>query len=182
MRSAVRNRHQKAAFRPGEARVSRAQVAELMTLACSSDADARLVAATYLCPCHVRGRTEAIWQAVLALMADADPRVRFAAWHTLEDGGVPGEDGVLERLATALDGEADPKVRGIALLAIGPLLAERDRRELGRMRRPEFMRKGKCDFCSERDVFVREDFDTRIPTAGLSRAALICRSCSATES
>jgi len=179
VRSALRNQAQKAAFRPGEARVTRAQVAELLTLARSGDVEERLVAAKYLCPCHVRGRTETIWQTVLWLMADADPRVRFAAWHTLEDSGVPGEAGVLERLETALEGEADPKVRGIAMLAVGPLLAERDRRELGRMRRLEFARRGKCDFCGERDAFVREDFDTRIPTAGLSRAALVCRGCAA---
>jgi hypothetical protein len=173
----LRSRHQKAAFRPGEARVSRSQVAELLALARSGDAAERLVAAKHLCPCHVRGRTEPIWQTVLELMADADPRVRFAAWHTLEDGGVPGEDGVLARLEAALAGEADPKVRAIAMLVIGPLLAERDRRELGRMRRAEPLQKGKCDFCGERDVVVREDFETRIPTAGLSRAALVCRGC-----
>lgn len=177
MRGALRNRHQKAAFRLGEQRVSRAQVAELLALANSCDADERLLAAKFLCPCHVRGRTEPIWQAVLALMADVDPRVRFAAWHTLEDGGVPAESGVLERLEAALQGECDPKVRTMATSVIGPLIAERERGELARMRRPGFARRGKCDFCGERDVQVREDFDTRIPTQGLSRAALICRSC-----
>jgi len=45
MKAKLRNRFQKAAFRPGEARVSRAQVAELMTLARSDDADERLIAA-----------------------------------------------------------------------------------------------------------------------------------------
>ncbi|HEX3408615.1 MAG TPA: hypothetical protein VHS81_15385 [Caulobacteraceae bacterium] len=69
----------------------------------------------------------------------------------------------------------------MAMLVIGPLLAERHRRELGRMRRAEHLRKGKCDFCGERDGLVREDFDTRIPTAGLSRPALICRSCVAAD-
>ena len=176
---AIRNRHQKAAHRPGVRRVSRAQVAELLELARSDAADERLTAATYLCPCHVRGRTEPIWQAVLSLMADADPRVRFAAWHTLEDGGVPREEGVLERLQTALAGEADPKVRGIAELTIGPLIAERERAELGRMRRLEFAERGKCDFCGARDTPVRRDLDTPIPTAGLSRPALICRACAA---
>jgi hypothetical protein len=177
MKAKTRNRHQKAAFRPGEMRVSRARVAELLELARSNAADERLTAATYLCPCHVRGRTEPIWQAVLGLMADADPRVRFAAWHTLEDGGVPREDGVLERLQTALGGETDPKVRGIAELAIGPLIAERERAELDRMRRLEFAVRGKCDFCGERDAPVRQDLDTRVPTAGLSRPALVCRTC-----
>jgi hypothetical protein len=160
-------------------RVTRAQVAELLALARSREADERLVAARYLCACHVRGRTEAIWQAVLALMADADPRVRFAAWHTLEDGGVPREAGVLELLEAALEVEADPKVRVMATSVIGPHIAERDRRELGRMRRLEFIRRGRCDFCGERDVPAREDLETRIPTAGLPRSALICRRCSA---
>jgi hypothetical protein len=177
MRAALRNRHQKAAFRPGEARVSRAELAELLALSRSDDADERLTAATFLCPCHVRARTEPIWQAVLNLMADADPRVRFAAWHTLEDGGVPREDGVLERLQAALAAEADPKVRGIANQAIGPLVAERERAELGRMRRLDFAQRGKCDFCGERDTPVRQDLETSIPTAGLSRPALICRAC-----
>jgi hypothetical protein len=182
MKTALRNKHQKAAFRRGDVRVSRAQVAELLTLATSRDAEQRLVAATLLCPCHVRGRTETIWRTVLALMADADPRVRFAAWHTLEDGGVPREPGVLERLEAALQGEADAKVRTMAVSVIGPLLEERSRRELGQMRRLQADRKGKCDFCGERDVPVREDFDTPIPTGGLPRAALICRRCAASRS
>ena len=180
MKTALRNKHQKAAYRRGDVRVTRAQVSELLTLARSGDAEERLVAATLLCPCHVRGRTETIWQAVQALMADADPRVRFAAWHTLEDGGVPREPGVLERLETSLAAEAEPKVRAMARSPIGPLLAERDRRELGRMRRPaQTDRKGKCDFCGERDIPVRADLETRIPTNGLPRAALICRACDA---
>jgi len=92
---------------------------------------------------------------------------------------VPREEGVLERLETVLAGEADAKVRAIAELAVGPLIAERERRDLGRMRRLEPTRRGKCDFCGERDAPVREDLETRIPTAGLPRAALICRGCDA---
>ncbi len=179
MKTALRNRYQKAAVRPGEARVSRAQVAELLALAESADADERLVAAKFLCPCHVRGRTEAIWRSLLALMADQDPRVRFAAWHTLEDGGVPAEAGVLERLEAALEREADAKVRAMAMSAIGPLLAERDRRELRRLGRADFGRKGKCDFCGERGVTVREDVETLIPSGASRRPALICDSCEA---
>ena len=179
MKTALRNRHQKAAFRPGEARVSRARVAELLVLTDSVDAEDRLVAAKFLCPCHVRGRTEEIWRALRKLMADADPRVRFAAWHTLEDGGVPGEPGMLEQLEAALASEDDAKVRTMAMSVIGPLVAERQRAELARMRRPQLHRRGKCDFCGERDIPVRADLETRIPTNGLPRAALICRACDA---
>ena len=179
MKTVPRNRHQKAAHRPGEKRVSRAQVDELLELSKSELAEDRLVAAKYLCPCHVRGRTDHIWNAVLGLMTDDDPRVRFAAWHTLEDGGVPGEAGVLEMLEARLRQETDPGVLGMASFAIGPLLAERDRRDLSLMRRPAPQMRGKCDFCGERGVAVERDFETMIPTADMPRPALICQRCAA---
>lgn len=47
------NRHQKAAHKPGERKVSRAEIADLLELSCSAEVDDRLVAAQYLCPCHI---------------------------------------------------------------------------------------------------------------------------------
>ena len=90
-----RNKHQKAAHRPGEVKVSRAQVGELLELSCSADADERLTAAKFMCPCHIRGRIPEVWSAIYRLMEDDDRRVRFAAWHTLEDGGLPSEPDAL---------------------------------------------------------------------------------------
>ena len=178
MRATVRNRHQKAAHRPGERRVSRAEVARLIGLAASEDEEDRLTAAKNLCPCHVRGRTEAIWDAVTQLMTDPAPKVRFAAWHTLEDGGIPPEPGVFERLAALFDAETDASVRRVAEEALGPALAGRERLELGWMRRSAAPRVvGKCDFCGARDVAVERDLETMIPTAGLSRPALLCGAC-----
>jgi hypothetical protein len=179
MKPAGRNSYQKAAHRPGERRVTRGRVGELLALSRSEDAEDRLIAARFLCPCHVRGRTEEIWSAVEGLMGDDDVRVRAAAWHTLEDGGVPAEPGMLERLGALLARETDPGVRRLATDAIGPVLAEQNRLALRHMRRPEAPTRGKCDFCGERDVAVRTDLETRIPTGGLSRAALICRRCDA---
>jgi hypothetical protein len=177
--SVGRNSYQKAAHRPGEARIRRGQVDQLLVLASSGCAEDRLAAAKFLCPCHVRGRTEEIWQAVVALMADEDPRVRFAAWHTLEDGGLPSEEGTLERLEALLATESDQGVLRLANAIIGPALRQRDRQDLRRMRRPEVAMRGKCDFCGERDVAVRTDLETRIPTSGPPRPALICRVCDA---
>jgi hypothetical protein len=181
MKPAGRNGYQKAAHKPGEVRVRRGQVDELLALAGSDSAEDRLVAAKFLCPCHVRGRTDHIWGAVVALMADTDPRIRAAAWHTPEDGGVPPGPGVLERLETLLARETDPAVRRLADDAIGPVLAERKRAQLRHMRRPDTAIRGKCDFCGARAVPVRTDLETRIPTAGLSRPALICHRCDAPE-
>jgi hypothetical protein len=120
-----------------------------------------------------------MWEVIVALMSDDDPRIRGAAWHTLEDGGVPAGDGVLERLEALLARESDPGVRRLAMEVFGPVLDERDRQALRHMRRPLPSARGKCDFCGERDVAVRTDLETRIPTGGLSRPALICRRCDA---
>jgi hypothetical protein len=179
MRVAGRNNYQKAAHKIGERRITRAQADELLALSKSRDAEDRLVAAQFLCPCHVRGRTEDMWNAIVALMADDDPRIRGAAWHTLEDGGAPAGDGVLDRLEALLARECDPGVRRLAEDVIGPILGERARAELRHMRRPQPAMRGKCDFCGERDVAVRTDLETRIPTHGLPRSALICRTCDA---
>ncbi len=179
MRAAGRNSYQKAAHRAGERRISRAQADELLALSRSDDAEDRLVAARFLCPCHVRGRTEDMWEAIVALMSDEDARIRGAAWHTLEDGGVPAGEGVLERLEALLARETDDGVRRLAKEIVGPVLEERERLQLRHMRRPEPVMRGKCDFCGEPDVGVRTDLETRIPTGGFSRPALICRSCEA---
>jgi hypothetical protein len=179
MRVAGRNSYQRAAHRAGEVRVRRGEVDQLLALAGSDSAEDRLVAARFLCPCHVRGRTQDIWNAIVALMADEDARIRLAAWHTLEDGGVPAETGVLERLEGLLARESDPGVRRLAQEIIGPILRERERQELHHMRRPPAAMRGRCDFCGERDVVVRADLETRIPTGGLPRPALICRRCDA---
>jgi hypothetical protein len=176
-KAALRNKYQKAAFKPGEMRVSREQVRELLVLSRSDDADERLTAANYLCPCHVRGRGREEWEAVQRLMQDEDARVRFAAWHTLEDGGVPAEPEVLDRLAELYDQEADAKVRRIAHTAIGPALAERDRRAKAAMLRPAPALRGTCDLCGEKNALVTRDFDITIPGGGTTRAALVCKRC-----
>ena len=85
------NRHQKAVFNPGEQRVRGEEIERLIELAYSEDPAERLDAAQNLCPCHVRKRVEAVWQALYRLMLDPDVRVRRAAWHTLEDGGCPND-------------------------------------------------------------------------------------------
>ena len=46
------NKHQRAAFRPGEERVGREEIRELLRLSESNDSEDRLQAASFLCPCH----------------------------------------------------------------------------------------------------------------------------------
>ena len=83
------NKHQKAAFRQGERRVRKDEIENLIDLSRSEDPKGRLIAARNLCPCHVRTRIEAVWEALFRMLEDPDVPVRRAAWHTLEDGGKP---------------------------------------------------------------------------------------------
>src|SRR5215212_1016424 len=95
-----RNKHQKAAHKVGEPRVGREQVEELLELSRSAEPEQRRHAAQYLCPCHVRRRIDAVWEALYRMLEDPDVQVRRAAWHTLEDGGRPDDprlDAILER-------------------------------------------------------------------------------------
>ena len=83
------NKHQRAALRPGEKRVGREEIHELLQLSQSKDPADRLLAASFLCPCHVRKRIDEVWAALYRMLEDEDIKVRRAAWHTLEDGGKP---------------------------------------------------------------------------------------------
>ncbi|MEZ4637693.1 MAG: hypothetical protein R2856_22515 [Caldilineaceae bacterium] len=67
------NRHQKAAFRPGEHRYV-GTIERLLELAQSDDPEDRLEAASNLCPCHLRRRIDEAWQALYRMMEDPDVR------------------------------------------------------------------------------------------------------------
>jgi len=170
------NTYQKAAHRPGEKRVSREDIEKLLELSCSDDPEERVTAATYLCPCHVRHRNEAVWAALYRMMEDSDVRVRRRAWHTLEDGGKPGDPAFVSVLERALAKEKDRVVLGYACMFSG-MIKEREKVEMKRATLPEKNRRGVCDFCGAQNVFVRHDLDTTIPSDGAFRVACICEPC-----
>ena len=180
MRKLGMNKHQKAARKPGEVKVSREEVAELLELSCSHEAEDRLHAAKYLCPCHVQGRIPAVWAALFRMMTDEDRRVRYQAWHALEDGGLPSEPEAMTRLEQLYAKETDEKVHKFAWMIIGKAVMERQAQEIVRQNlstRPAPKQRGKCDFCGENNVPVKRDLSTTIPTNSLLRAAWICESC-----
>ena len=175
-----RNKHQKAAHKVGEREIGRDEIPELIEKSRSEDPEERLLAAEFLCPCHVRKRVEAAWEALYRMLEDPDVRVRRAAWHTLEDGGRPDDpalDAILER---ALATETDAQVRRFAEHVAGPR-RERERAamklEARNMANPLPRRRGRCDFCGEPNVPVTRDLETMIPTDGLPRAAWACERC-----
>ncbi len=175
-----RNSHQKAAHRVGERRVGPEDVADLLRMSESADAEERLAAARFLCPCHVRRRLEPVWQALYRLLEDADVRVRRAAWHTMEDGGRPADPALDAILARVLEAEKDAQVLKFARGLASPRL----RQELAHANaasRPAPSTRGRCDFCAADNVLVTALLDAIIPGAGGDRPAYICQPCERTS-
>ena len=114
------NKHQKAAHKEGENRTGAVEIEHLLELSRSDDPIERQEAAKNLCPCHVRTRIEEVWDALYRMMEDPEAKVRWAAWHTLEDGGYPENDARMDAiLSRAIEGEADKAVRGfVEMLAL----------------------------------------------------------------
>ena len=171
------NKHQKAAFRPGEHRTRTPQIEELLELSCSYDPADRQVAAQNLCPCHVRRRIDDVWQALYRMMEDPDVRVRRAAWHTLEDGGRPNDPAFEQILARARMRESDPQVcRFIEKFA--QVFDAQAEVEQVRAAASRFPMRGRCDFCGTEKSAVRRDFETEIVALGQTRRhAYICAKC-----
>lgn len=161
--------------RVGEAKVCRNDIAELSELSRSADIEDRLVAAELLCPCHIRRREPAAWEALFRLLEDDHSKVRLAAWHTLEDGGDIGDSALLPIAERVLAYEKSGLIRRLAGQVV------RRKEELAHhtcmakaLYRSE---RGKCDFCGSDNVPVESDYSTMIPTRALPRPAKICAGC-----
>lgn len=177
------NKHQKAAFKAGEHRLRKDDIDYYLALSQSDEVEERLEAAENLCPCHVRKPIPEVNNAVQRMMEDTDLRVRRAAWHTLEDGGVPDEPWVFEVYERAVArGEDDKFIRWVMAECVEPLVKEREQVEFARaslnMTQSAFAQRGKCDFCGQTDVPIKRDFDTTLETVdSQQRLAYVCEQC-----
>jgi len=170
------NKHQRAAFRPGEVRIGREQVEELLQRSRSSDPEDRLEAASLLCPCHVRKRVDEVWTALYRMREDEDQRVRRAAWHTLEDGGKPDDPALDAIIDRTLERENDKQVLYFARL----FSQGREKRRLVEFEAEaisEYVECSKCDFCGGQGMAVKRDFATELDVGGARRFAMICKIC-----
>jgi len=174
------NKYQKAVSRLGEVRVDSNQIKALLQLSCSVEVEDRLTAAEYLCPCHVRTRIPAVWDALFRMMQDADKRVRQQAWHTIEDGGKPTTSEALETVETICSRETDPKVRCFAEHTLDQVLGSRRKQQDMELRVAHLAsrkKRSKCDFCGATNVLVERDLQTMMPAGNFPRIALICGEC-----
>ena len=87
------NKHQKAVRRVGEERVGREEIEELLAQSHSEDPEARLVAASYLCPCHVRRRIPVVSTYGLLAAQDNEAGSHLAIARVIRAiGGRPRDD------------------------------------------------------------------------------------------
>jgi hypothetical protein len=67
-------------------RVTEEDIDELLALTLDSDPKARSRAVRGLCPCHVRGHNDRIWERIFEMVDDDDLTVRRSVFHALGDG------------------------------------------------------------------------------------------------
>ena len=173
----AKNKYQKRQQRPGENRLRGDKIDLYLSMAYSDDPEDRIAAMENLCPCHVRRRIDAVWEALYRGLQDPDIKVRKTAWHTLDDGGRPNDpqlQPVLEKIAKK---ETDPKLRQRAIdLIQAARQVEEKHRELVSQKADYF--RGKCDWCGEANVNVTYDYETEFEGAdGQKRFAVMCARC-----
>ena len=174
----AKNKYQKKHHRRGEDRLRGDKIDLYLSMAYSDLPADREAAMENLCPCHVRRRIDAVWEALYRGLQDPNIRVRRAAWHTLDDGGRPNDpqlQPILEKIAKK---ETDPKLRQRALDLIQSARRLADEHQELVAQRADYFR-GKCDWCGEIDVKVTYDYETEFDgTGGQKRFALMCLDCS----
>lgn len=177
------NAHQKAIFKAGDHRTRQGDVEYYLELSRSTDPTERLEAAQNLCPCHVRRKIDDVWRALFRMMEDSDSLVRRAAWHTLEDGGVPDDPAIapiFQRAVANLDRESDRSTRLFIQEFAVPFIRASEQVDLERKRlsADRYREKGKCDFCGQSGVGIRREYDTEIKdNNGSMRFGNICKEC-----
>ena len=170
------NKHQRAAFKEGEERIGREEIQELLQMSESKDPEDRLQAASGLCPCHVRKRIDEVWEALYRMLEDEDHKVRRAAWHTLEDGGKPDDPALDDIIERTLERETDRQVLNFARqFAKGRKRRKEIEFEVAAI--SDFADRGKCDFCGEASVPIKQDFETELDSGGSRRFAMVCEPC-----
>ena len=112
-KKSAKNQYKKRKMKKGEPRLKGNELITYLTMANSKDPKDRLEAMENLCPCRLRKRVDAAWNAIYKGLQDSDLRVRKAAWHTLEEnhGGQPNSPKLYPLMLEISETELDSKLR-----------------------------------------------------------------------
>ena len=177
-RKPVKNGFQRRQFQRGERRLRGDEVKHYLALADSDNPKERLEAMQNLCPCHVRKRVDAAWDALYRGLQDSDLKVRQAAWHTLEEnhGGGRDDPKLYPIMVEIAETEVDPKLRQSANSIIKKVqTVEEKKQDLLDQRHHYFT--GKCDWCGDSTAKVCQLYDSKLEIEGTVRLAQVCDDC-----
>ncbi len=87
------------------------QIDDLLEQTTDPDPKMRCEAAQLLCPCHIQGNHDAIWDRLIAMSQDPDVKVRSIILHTLADGSPREREAEIVRAIESMYHDPDPKLR-----------------------------------------------------------------------
>jgi hypothetical protein len=181
-RKPIKNGLQRRQFGRGERRLRGHELTSYLARANSEDSKERLEAMKNLCPCHVRKRVDAAWNALYRGLQDIDLKVRQAAWHTLEEnhGGRPNGPKLYPLMVAISKTEENPKLRQKAKSIVRKAQSQKQNIEdkkhdlLGK--RSNYFQ-GKCDWCGDSSAEVDYLYDSEIQIGATVRLAQACDTC-----
>ena len=181
-RKPIKNGLQRRQFGRGERRLRGNELTSYLAMANSEDPKERLEAMKNLCPCHVRKRVDAAWDALYSGLQDIDLKVRQAAWHTLEEnhGGRPNDPKRYPLMVEISKTEVNPKLRQNAKSIVRNAQSQKQNIEdkkhdlLGK--RSNYFQ-GKCDWCGDSSAEVDFLYDSEIQIGTTVRLAQACDTC-----
>lgn len=89
----------------------RDEIAGLLERTRSDNPRVRWHALVHLCPCHVKRNVQPVWDRVIVLSEDPNPKVRDAALHVLTDGLPRSRETEVVRVLDRMRHDPDLKVR-----------------------------------------------------------------------
>jgi hypothetical protein len=88
-----------------------AEIAGLLKQTYHPDPRARWSAVIHLCPCHVKRNHATVWNRLVSMAADSDPKIRNAVLHSLTDGSPQSWEPEIVRVLDEMHDDPDPKLR-----------------------------------------------------------------------
>ena len=181
-KKSAKNQYKKRKMKKDEPRLKGNELITYLTMANSKDPKDRLEAMENLCPCRLRKRVGAAWNAIYKGLQDSDLRVRKAAWHTLEEnhGGQPNSPKLyplmLEISETELDSKLREKAKSIVRRAQSETQSIKGRSSDLLLKRSNYFQ-GKCDWCGDRSMTVDYIYNNEFQIGTTVRLAQACAQC-----
>ena len=87
------------------------EIGPYLAMTYDHDPRVRRDAVAHLCPCHVKRNHDVVWERMVAMADDADPKVRPWVLHVLTDGSPRSRQAEVVAVLTRMQADMDPRLR-----------------------------------------------------------------------